>query len=143
MDIESSLIIAAPRERVWSVLADFESWPTWTKSMRSLEVIGEGPVAKGSKVKVRQPGLAPAVYTITEWIPGLSFTWMTTSIGLATVANHRLEEVAGTTNVTLEFRQTGWASGIADKLFGAKARGYVQMEADGLKAASEAASGPG
>jgi polyketide cyclase/dehydrase/lipid transport protein len=42
-EIQSQIEIAAPRERVWSILADFPSYPSWNPFIRSID----GPAAAG------------------------------------------------------------------------------------------------
>lgn len=39
--------IAAPLQVVWEVLTDFESWPTWNKSVTKMRI--DGPLAPGTK----------------------------------------------------------------------------------------------
>jgi len=139
MEHEVTVKVQAPVEKVWEVLADVERWPEWTASMTKLEVLGDSPLGVGARVRIKQPGLPAAVMTVDEWQPGDRFRWSTSNPGVRTVADHELAAQGdGTTAVTLRLRQTGPAAGLLGLMIGRKARRYVQMEADGLKAASEA-----
>jgi hypothetical protein len=49
--------ISASREDVWAVLMDVERWPEWTASVRSAQLLGDGPVQVGSQARL-EPGPA-------------------------------------------------------------------------------------
>lgn len=138
MDYEVTVAIDAPAERVWAVLADLPAWPEWTKSMRQVKPLDDGPVGEGSRVRVRQPSLPTVVWTVTSWDPGRSFTWASSSPGVATEADHELAtNGTGGTTVTLRIRQKGLLAPLVHLLIGKRTRQYVQMEADGLKQRAE------
>ncbi|HEU5155001.1 MAG TPA: SRPBCC family protein, partial [Gemmatimonadales bacterium] len=80
--------IAAPPERVWTVLADLERWPEWTQSVTSIELLQPGPLAVGTTVRVSQPKLKPAVWEVTEVKTGRSFTWVTRQPGFLVTGLH-------------------------------------------------------
>src|SRR5262249_52015198 len=70
-----------------------------------------------------------------------SFTWTSRSGGITTAADHEI--VAGpdgTSRVTHRIRQSGALAGVVALLVGRRARRYVDMEAAGLKRATEAAT---
>src|SRR5215510_16605564 len=48
MDIERSIAIDAPREKVWTVLTDVERWPEWTASVTSVALLAKVPFDVGS-----------------------------------------------------------------------------------------------
>ena len=91
----------------------------------------------GSVAKVRQPRLAPASMTVSEFRDGRSFAWSTGNRLLATVGDHRIEPVAQGSHVTLALRQQGPLAGIVGALYEGLIRRYIRMEAEGLKHASE------
>jgi hypothetical protein len=57
---------------VFAVLHDVERWPEWT--MTAVKKMDDGPLVVGSKVRVRQPKLLPAVWLVTELDENRAFT---------------------------------------------------------------------
>jgi hypothetical protein len=47
----SRIMIAAPREAVMAVIADFAAYPQWASAVRSTEVLGEQGTGRASKVR--------------------------------------------------------------------------------------------
>jgi uncharacterized protein YndB with AHSA1/START domain len=135
MHTEVITAIAAPADTVWAILSDVERWSTWTASITSVEL--DGPLAVGAKAKVRQPKLPPTTWTVSEVVPGRSFTWRATNPGSRATGEH---EITPTGDRSCEVRLTLDQEGPLGSLFGFLYRGltkrYVQMEADGLTAAA-------
>ena len=134
---EQTIEIAALPEDVWSVLVEVEAWPAWTASMSSVQLVTPGPLRLGSVAKVRQPRLAPATMTVSEFRDGRSFAWSTGNRLLATVGDHRIEPAAEGSHVTLALRQRGPLAGVVGALYRGLIRRYLRLEAEGLKRASE------
>ena len=44
-------MIAAPREAVMAVIADFAAYPQWASAVRATEVLGEAAAGRASKVR--------------------------------------------------------------------------------------------
>lgn len=130
---EVSAGIAAPLQDAWTVLADVERWPEWTDSMSKVELIG-GPLAVGTKVRIKQPRLPPVVWEVTHLDAGRAFSWEATSLGMTTVADHRLMS-EGPDRVTLALciQRSGPLAPVVDLVFGRLTRRYVEMEAEGFK----------
>jgi uncharacterized protein YndB with AHSA1/START domain len=132
--------IAAPPERIWAVLVDVERWPEWTRSMRRVRRLDGGELAVGSLARVEQPGLPPTVWRVTTLEPSRGFAWSARSLGVASLADHRLTVLPdGTVRVALSIEQTGFLAPVVRALAGSTIRRYMRMEADGLKRRSEAA----
>lgn len=136
---ETSINIAATTDKVWSAIEDVERWPRWTASMTSVERLDRGPLARGSRARVRQPKLPPVVWTVSDLEPGRSFTWTARNPGVTSVAHHQLSPGPGNTvTVRLSVRQTGPLSPLLGLLASGLTRRYVNMEAEGLKRYCEA-----
>lgn len=131
--------IAAPPEDVWAVLSDVEQWPEWAESMSQVELVDRPQLTGSARVRISQPGMLPAVWTVTEFEQGRSFTWVSHILSVSSTAVHTIEPGAedGTSVVTLTFTQSGLLSGLIGRLLGGKIRRYVQMEADGLRSRVE------
>jgi uncharacterized protein YndB with AHSA1/START domain len=131
---------SASPAQAWRALIDITDWPRWTPSYKSIEQLNDGPVAVGSQARVRQPRLAPAIYQVTEIDEGRNFTWTSEAAGTCTVARHRLvPTVDGGTRIELAAELSGWLAGPVKLILGRRIQRYVNLEANGIKAAAEAA----
>jgi len=139
-DFTVTRTIAAPPETVWEILADVGRWPEWTDSIAGVERLDAGPLAVGSRVRIRQPRLPPAVWRVTAWEPGRRFTWVARGPGFRTVADHVLRPDGDGCTAEHRIRYEGMLGGLAGLVFGRITARYLGMEADGLRARSEAAS---
>jgi hypothetical protein len=70
--------ISAPPARVWAVMSDVEGWDDWTSTVRNVERLGRGPLALGSRVRIRRPKLPPAAWQVIALDQGRSFTCVAT-----------------------------------------------------------------
>lgn len=141
--VEAEVTTSASPARVWTVLVDVERWPAWSDSYTSARRLDDGPLRVGSQARLKQPGLAASRWEVTDLAEPREFTWFSTAPGVRTVACHRLiAEPGGGTRIRLDLDQAGPLAGLVSALLGARIRRYVQMEADGLKAASEATGEP-
>lgn len=140
MRYEENVGIAAPPERVWAVLADLGSWPSWTPSMRRVEVLGDAPVGVGARVRAQQPRLPATVWRIDEWQPGVGFVWRAERSPIPTRADHWIApDGADRSRVQLVFEQSGPLGAVAGLLAGRLIRRYVRLEAEGLRRRCESA----
>lgn len=135
MQHEVTVSVAAPADRVWAILSDVERWPTWTASVTSVEL--HGPMAAGSTARIRQPKLPPVTWTITEVVPDRSFTWESTAPGSRATGWHEVTSTGDAScTVRLALEQAGPVGSLVGLLYRGLTKRYVQMEADGLVAAS-------
>lgn len=137
MTIERIVEIAAPREKVWTVMTDVERWPEWTASVTSVELLDGTPLVVGSRARIRQPRLPVVVWTAIE--AGRHFEWRNVGPGLTSIASHRVEAVgAEAARVVLSFGWSGWLAPLIRLVYGDLSRRYVETEAEGLKRRCEA-----
>ena len=133
MHTEVTFPVAAPAARVWAILSDVERWPTWTASMTS--VVLEGPLAVGTTAKIRQPKLPPTAWTVTEVVPGRSFSWESKAPGSLAVGEHEITPTGDSScSVRLMLDQRGPLGQVVGLAYRGLTKRYVQMEADGLAA---------
>lgn len=126
--------LGAPPADVWAVLVDVERMPTWSPSVTSVRLLDPAPLHVGSRARLRQPRLLPAVWRVTELEPGRSFTWESRAPGVVTTGRHALEPAAGGTRVTLGVEHAGPLAPLVRLLAGRLTARYVRQEADGLAA---------
>jgi uncharacterized protein YndB with AHSA1/START domain len=135
---EVTFPVAAPAERVWSILSDVERWPTWTAS--TTEVVLDGPLQVGAVATIRQPKLPKTAWTVTEVVLGRSFTWESKVPGSWAVGEHEITPTGdGGCEVRLRLEQRGPLGSLVGLLYRGLTKRYVQMEAHGL--AAEATKG--
>ena len=138
MHTEVTFPVQAPASKVWSILSDVERWSTWTASIT--EVVLDGPLEVGATARIRQPKLPPTTWTVTEVVPGRSFTWEAKAPGSRSVGEHEITPTGdGSCEVRLLLDQNGPLGNVFGLLYRGLTKRYVQMEADGL--AAEAAKG--
>src|SRR5699024_10751663 len=77
---------AAP-EAGWKMLAAPTRWPGWTTSIETVELL-DGVFEQGARVRISQPRLRTAVWTVTEYRPGRGFTWRSSAPGVVTTGEH-------------------------------------------------------
>jgi uncharacterized membrane protein len=130
--------VQASAERVFSVLQDVERWPEWTSTMTAVKKMDDGPLVVGSKVRVRQPQLLPAVWLVTGLEKNRVFTWGTRSPGIQITGDHRIESVGSSSRVTLSLEICGPLGSLVSRLFRGLNERYIATEAKGLKERCEA-----
>jgi uncharacterized membrane protein len=128
----AAITIDAPVEVVWAVFTDVERWPTWTRSVTSVELI-DGPMRLGAKARIRQPQLPTVVWTVTDWNPGRSWTWTATGPGARTQASHVLAASGTGTIAEQSIIQSGPIGRLLAFMWRSLTRRYLAMEAAGLK----------
>jgi len=131
--------IDAPPNDVWAILRDVERWPTWTPTVQDVTRLDPGPFVVGSRTRVRQPRMRPAVWRVTRLEEGRRFTWVSRSPGLTMEGDHAVEPRDTGCRATLSLRLSGLLAGIVGRMFGALAQRYVATEAESLRRRCEGA----
>ena len=137
---DTAVEIQATPDRVWSVMRDVERWPEWTRTIRSVTRLEGGPFDIGSRARIRQPKLLPAVWRVTELEEGRGFTWVARSPGVRVKARHRVEPTATGTRATLSLDFSGPLAPLVARLTRGLNERYLAIEAKGLKERSEGAA---
>ena len=134
MMLRQSADIRADLKSVWATLIDVERWHEWTRSIDQVERLDGGEFRLGSRARICQPRIPAAVWTVTEFEPEKSFTWVSEALGMKSVAGHRLEPRGdGAVSLTLTFMQSGWLARLVRSRAERIAKEYLAMEAQGLK----------
>jgi uncharacterized membrane protein len=137
-DYSVSVQIAAPPDQVWAVMRDIDRWHEWTPSITSIRRLNDGPFAIGTRVRIQQPRLPPAEWTVTALDEGREFDWESRAPGLRVLGRHTVEPSAAGSRVTLSIQYNGLVGALLGRLTGGINRRYIALEADGLKRRAEA-----
>ena len=137
MTFSTTVEIRATPQRVWSVLSDIEGWPEWTPSVKSIERLDSGPLAVGSRARIRQPKFPPVDWRITSLEKGRGFTWSTRSPGVSVTARHFVEAAPDGARATLSIEFEGLLGPLWGWLTRRLNDRYLGLEAAGLKRRSE------
>lgn len=130
-------ILALPHH-VWETLLDLEHWPQWTQSVTGIERLDEGPLAIGSRARILQPKLTPAVWQVTELDQrDRVFVWKTGMLGVRLAASHRVDRTEQGARVTLSLTYGGLLGPFMAYQLKDLNWSYLTMEAQGLKAHCE------
>lgn len=121
---------AAAPDTLWQALSDLESWPRWCPTATAVQP--DGPFETGTAVRVVQPGLRPAVWTIEEIVPGRSFRWRTRGPGFAMVADHLLEPTRPGTTIRFSQAVTGIMAWAVWLIAGRATRDHLREQARAL-----------
>lgn len=70
-----SIHIEAPAADIWAAIVDVETWPVWASQFKRIERLDAGSLAPNSRVRVRPKGMPQAIWHVTEFEEGRSFTW--------------------------------------------------------------------
>jgi carbon monoxide dehydrogenase subunit G len=132
--------VDAPPDVVFAVLTDIERWPEWTPTVTRVERIGDAstPLALGARLRIVQPKVPPAEWTVTALEPGRGFRIVSHSPGATVEANHWAEPT-GTerSRVTLSVTFAGFLGRSIGWLMRGLNNRYLAQEAAGLKRRSE------
>lgn len=134
--------VDAPPDVVFAVLGEVERWPEWTPTVTRVERLGDAgaPLALGSRLRIVQPKVPPAEWTVTAIEPGRGFGLVSRSPGATVEANHWAEpsESGHGSRVTLSVTFAGFLGRVIGWIMRDLNRRYLAEEAAGLKRRSEA-----
>lgn len=132
------VIIQATPAAIWQVLADVERWPRWTPTVLEVQPLTNHGFHVGSRYRITQPKLRPAVYEVTECAPHQGFTWVQKSPGATMIADHRINACDGDgAEVELTFTTEGLLGGLFGGMNEKRIIEFLRTEARSLKAHCE------
>lgn len=140
MRFEKSIEIDASPQRVWDVLSDIEAWPNRIDTVDTVELLTPAPLARGSRVRLKQPKLPLGTWEITAWDAPAYFEWTQKSSGVSSAAGHRVEALGdGRARLTLTLEMRGILFAVVGRFYRDLTDDYMNREAAGMKRAAEAA----
>jgi carbon monoxide dehydrogenase subunit G len=131
--------VDAPPEVVFAVLTDLERWHEWTPTVTRVERLGgaAAPLALGDRIRIVQPKVPPAEWTVTALEAGRGFRILSRSPGATVEANHWVEPLGDGSRVTLSVTFGGFLGRIIGRVMRSLNERYIAQEAAGLKRRSE------
>ena len=140
MRFEESIDIDALQQRVWDVLTDIEAWPRRVETVDVAELLTSPPVAKGSRVRLKQPKVPEGTWEITVWDAPSYFEMHQKSGGVSSVAGHRVVALeGGRSRLTLSVDMQGWLVPVLGLFSKGMTTRYMTSEAQDMKRAAESA----
>lgn len=123
---------------LWQVVSDVTAWPDLVPTFTSVALVDGRPGERaGDRYRVVQPGLPPAVYEVTQWLRGHSFTWVARSPGLTTTAHHEITETPTGAALELTLAWSGALAPLVRALVGHRAGRLIAGEAAAMVAEAE------
>ena len=140
MHFEKSIEIDVSQQRVWDVLSDLETWPQRIETVDTVELLTPARLAKGSRVRLKQPKLPEGTWDITVWDAPSYFEWTQKTSGITSVAGHRVEALGeGRSRLTLTLDMRGFLTPVIALFWKGLTNRYMNLEAEGMKRAAETA----
>jgi carbon monoxide dehydrogenase subunit G len=141
MEFSVTTEVDAPAHVVFEVLTDVERWPEWTPTVTRVERLDDAalPLAINSRIRIVQPKVPPAEWTVTAFEAGHGFRMLSRSPGATVVANHWAEPSGDgeRSRVTLSVTFSGWLGRLIARMMRGLNERYLAQEAAGLKRRSE------
>ena len=141
MEFSITTDVDASAGLVFAVLNDVERWPERTPTVTRVERLDGSslPLAIDSRIRIVQPKVPPAEWTVSALEAGRGFRIMSRSPGATVVANHWAEPLGDgeRSRVTLSVTFSGWLGQIIARTMRGLNERYLAQEAAGLKQRSE------
>lgn len=126
-------LIPTDPQTLWNLVGDLDRWDLMLPTIDEVTRLGPtGPIAVGTRFRVRQPGLIAAEWVVTDWSPGRGFTWEANAMGVRTTATHVLTAEGAATRLALGIGWAGPAGWLVRGLVSRRARSYLDQEAEGF-----------
>ena len=126
---------------MWDVLSDLEAWPQRIETVDVVEVLTPPPISKGSRERLKQPKLPDGTWDVTTRDAPSYFEWTQKTGGITSLAGHRVEALGeGRARLTLTLDMRGFLIPIIAVFYKGLTNRYMNLEAEGMKRAAEAAN---
>jgi uncharacterized membrane protein len=131
--VEKTSVINAPPGDIFKILMNFEQWNQWTASITKMSILNNDRPEVGARIKILQPKLPPAIWTITETLQDKSLTWEKSSFGLVMLSEHVITTSNSGTSVIIRMTYQGPLASLFYMLTHSLTDRYMTMEIYGLK----------
>ena len=117
-DFRQAVEIDLSPPRVWAVMLDVEHWPDWNTAVTRVQRMDIGPLTLGSRTRIWQPKLMPAVWQVTSLDQKRRiFAWTTRTFGMKIVARHQVDAVGAHSRVSLSLNYSGVLGAIIARIY--------------------------
>ena len=140
--LRSELLIDADPATVWALTTDVEHLPDLTPTMTEVRRLDDGPLAVGSRARIKQPAQPAAVWTVSTLEPEREFVWQTKLGTVTMVGGHHLEPAGDGCRNVLTLELHGFGSGLLERLLGRRIGAAIATENAGFKTAAESVPPP-
>ena len=131
---EGRIAVAASPERVWDILADLESWPSWNADVDAVTL--EGPVRPGTVFRWKA-GSAKIVSTLREVERPLRLSWTGRTMGVDAIHVWRFEPSGDGVTVSMQESFSGLVARLLRKRLQRDLDATTTKGLEALKAAAE------
>lgn len=129
-----SIVFEGSQEDAWAVLSAVDRWPEWLPTVDRVDVLDQAAIALGRRYRVHQPRLRPALWRISQVEAPHGFAWESRTLGLVSLADHRLEEAAaGRLRLSLSIAMRGPLTPLVRRAYGDLIQDYLTQEAAALE----------
>ena len=133
-DFRHVVEIKVSPQRAWETLLDVEHWPEWTTSVTRVQRLEIGPLTLGSRTRIHQPKLMPAVWCVTSLDEDRrTFAWTARSLGIKVIARHQVEPTKTGCRVTLSIHYAGLLGAFFARFYRDLNWDYLAREGNGLR----------
>ena len=131
--------IAAPVERVWGAVVDYESRPRWAPRVKEATILDGGPLREGSRIRLRI-GRDRFTAAVVEMRPHERLTLLVKGFGFRVYHTYELRASGNHTTATLTGDYRGFIGRLALRIMSGSVRRDLVDELAAVKAASESGS---
>jgi len=113
--LERRFVVQAPLEAVWEHLERVESWPSWARHIKRVELTPPGPLGPGSEGVIRLTNGIRSTFSMTEFEPGGSWKWVGPFLWISVHYDHLFKQL-GAAETEVRFVLDG--AGVGVRIFG-------------------------
>lgn len=106
---KEEIVINAPVEKVYKMLANINQWPTWQSNVASANMEGEAQQGKEFRWKAGGANIRSKLHTVN---PYSEFGWTGRILWITAIHNWTFTEKDSTTTVVVEESMSGFLSGL-------------------------------
>ena len=135
ISVKFSSEVKAKAEKLWDILIDVESWPSW-QGTHFVKLNSPGSMKEGSEFTAELGGVKWDL-KVTKAVRPKTIIWVGKGLGLMGVHEWEFEEVEGTTIATTRETMTGWMLFLSYHLVKKRLRSTDEKWLADLKARAE------